>query len=77
MRQLSEKIFADLSRKARLLGAVDFHAGEIEQAADYIYLNRHYLVPDDLQRLRELTKIIGELSDAVLERIENEKDMKL
>ena len=56
--------------------SVNQHAYDIEQAAGFIYLNQDSLINDDLQTLREITRRIEELSDTILERIENEKDMK-
>jgi len=73
--ELAKKVFADLTAENRKHGAVESHAYDLEQAADYIHLNKHYLTSDDLHALQAINKIITELSDTVLERIENDKDM--
>ena len=72
-----DKHFADLTKDARLRGATESHAYDIEQAWGFIHLNKQYLTPDDLPALRLLTEIAERLSDKVLAEIENDKEMKL
>jgi len=48
---------------------------EIEQAATYILENEHYLIPDELEDLVRLKNMAACISNRLLERIENEKEV--